>query len=78
MNKEFILDIDNLSSQIKYIASLNGLKMKDVKLAVNELFDKKDSVRNLSNKFRTKTIRVSELSEIAEILNYEIVLRSKD
>ena len=60
MNKEFILDIDNLSSQIKYIASLNGLKMKDVKLAVNELFDKKDSVRNLSNKFRTKTIRVAE------------------
>ena len=51
--------------------------MTGLKYTVNAIFDKEDSVRNLYNKIKNKTIRVSELSEIAEVLNYDIILRKK-
>ena len=60
-----------------YLAAKEGLNMTGLKYMVNAVFDKQDSVRNLYNKIKNKTLRVSELSEIAEILNYEIILRKK-
>ncbi len=48
-----------------------------LKYAVNELFGKEDSIRNLYNKMKNNRLRVSELAEIAEVLNYEIILRKK-
>lgn len=48
-----------------------------LKFSVNAIFNKADGVRNLYNKFNRKTIRVNELEEIAEVLNYEIILRKK-
>ncbi len=77
MDKEFKLDINNINTQLKYLANLEGMNMTMLKFAVNEVFDKKDSVRNLYNKMKHKTLRVSELAEIAEIMNYEIILRKK-
>ena len=77
MENEFKLDTRDICSQIKYIAAKEGLNMTGLKYAVNEIFNKEDSVRNLYNKMRTKTLRVSELSEIAEVLNYDIILRKK-
>ena len=77
MENEFKLDTKDICSQIKYLATKEGLNMTGLKYAVNEIFNKKDSVRNLYNKMRTKTLRVSELSEIAEVLNYDIILRKK-
>ena len=49
-----------------------------LKYTINAIFNKNDGVRNLYNKFTRNTIRVSELEEIAEVLNYEIVLRKKN
>lgn len=77
MEEEYKLEVDNICSQIKYLAAKEGLNMTGLKYAVNQIFDKNDSVRNLYNKIKKKTLRVSELSEIAEILNYDIVLRKK-
>lgn len=77
MENEIKLNDRNICPQIKYLANLQGLNMTLLKFAVNELFDKKDSIRNLYNKMKNKTLRVSELAEIAEILNYEIILRKK-
>ena len=77
MDKEFKIDINNINTQLKYLANLEGMNMTMLKFAVNEVFDKKDSVRNLYNKMKHKTLRVSELAEIAEIMNYEIILRKK-
>ena len=77
MDKELKLDTENIASQIKYLASAEGLNMTGLKYTVNAVFDKNDSVRNLYNKMRNNTIRVSELSEIAEVLNYDIILRKK-
>lgn len=77
MDEEFKLDMDNISSQLKYLAGRAGMNMTMLKFAVNQIFNKKDSIRNLYNKMKHKTLRVSELAEIAEILNYEIILRKK-
>lgn len=49
-----------------------------LKYSINAIFNKVDGVRNLYNKFNRKTLRVSELEEIAEVLNYEIILRKKN
>lgn len=77
MNREIKLETDKLALQIKYLAAMDGLTVKRVKELVNEKYGKCDSNNNLSNKLRNKTFRVSELAEIAEVLNYEIILRKK-
>ena len=77
MDREIILETDKLALQIKYLAAIDGLTVKRVKELVNEKYGKSDSNNNLSNKLRNKTFRVSELAEIADILNYAIILRKK-
>lgn len=78
MDREIKLETENLAQQIKYLSALEGLTVKKVKELVNEKYNKTDSNRNLSNKLRNKTFRVSELAEILDILEYEIILRKKN
>ena len=77
MEKEVKLETNNLALQIKYLSALDGLTVTKVKELVNNKYNKTDSNRNLSNKFRNKTIRVSELAEIADILGYDIYLHKR-
>ncbi len=78
MENEILLDTKNLLKQIKKVAKAEGINMTLLKYSINAIFNKVDGVRNLYNKFNRKTLRVSELEEIAEVLNYEIVLRKKN
>ena len=77
MDKEVKLETDNLALQVKYLSALEGLTVTKVKQLINEKFKKSDSIRNLSNKFHKKTIRVSEFVEIADILGYDIYLHKR-
>jgi len=77
MVKEVRIECENIAAQIKYLANLEGLSMSALKFSVNELFGKDDSIRNLYNKMKNNRLRVCELAEIAEILNYDIILRKK-
>jgi hypothetical protein len=77
MEKEVKLETENLALQIKYLSALEGLTVTKVKQLINEKYNKSDSNRNLSNKFRNKTIRVSELVEITDILGYDIYLHRR-
>ncbi len=77
MKKEHSLLTEDINSQIKFLASTRGLKLKQLKEKINKTFNKTDTINNLSTKIRTKTLRVSELAEIAEVLGYEIILREK-
>ena len=77
MNDEYKLETENLKEQIKYLSALQGITMSKLRDEVNSKFNKTDSVRNLGNKLRNKTFRVSELAEILDILGYEIILRKK-
>ena len=75
MNKEYKLETENIGSQLKFLASVRGYTMVHLKEKVNIAYGKTDSVRNLSNKIKNKTLRISELAEIASILGYEIILK---
>ena len=77
MENEILLNSENLKKQIQTIAKKEGINMTMLKVTINAIFNKADGVRNLYNKFTRKTLRVSELEEIAEVLNYEIILRKK-
>ena len=75
MEREIKLETDNLASQIKYLAALDGFTVTKVKEKVNKKYQKTDSNRNLSNKFRNKTLRVSEL-QVHKYSNTKISLLS--
>lgn len=77
MEREIKLETDNLASQIKYLADLDGFTVTKVKEKVNKKYQKTDSNRNLSNKFRNKTLRVSELVELLDILDYDIYIHKR-
>ncbi|MBR1424384.1 LLM class flavin-dependent oxidoreductase [bacterium] len=77
MEREVRLETENLALQIKYLAALNGLTVTKVKEEVNKKYNKSDSNRNLSNKFRNRTIRVSELVEILDILDYDLFIHKR-
>ena len=77
MEREIKLETDNLASQIKYLAALDGFTVTKVKEKVNIKYQKTDSNRNLSNKFRNKTLRVSELVELLDILDYDIYIHKR-
>ena len=77
MERETKLETDNLASQIKYLAALDGFTVTKVKEKVNKKYQKTDSNRNLSNKFRNKTLRVSELVELLDILDYDIYIHKR-
>lgn len=77
MEREIKLETDNLASQIKYLAALDGFTVTKVKEKVNKKYQKTDSNRNLSNKFRNKTLRVSELVELLDILDYDICIHKR-
>lgn len=77
MDSVYKLDLENLKDQIKYLGAIQGITMSRLKEEVNTKYDKTDSIRNLGNKLRNKTFRVSELAEIADILGYEIYLHKK-
>ena len=77
MEKEVKLETENLALQLNYLAALEGLTITKVKQLVNEKYNKTDSNRNLSNKLRNKTFRVSELVEIADILEFDIYLKKR-
>ncbi len=77
MEREVKLETENLALQIKYLAALEGLTVTKVKEEVNKRYNKTDSNRNLSNKFRNRTIRVSELVEILNILDYDIYIHKR-
>lgn len=77
MDREIKLETQNLALQLKYLAALEGLTITKVKALVNAKYNKTDSNRNLSNKLRNKTFRVSELAEIMDILGYDIYLKKQ-
>jgi len=71
------LETENLALQVKYLAALEGMTVTKLKEEINKKYNKTDSNRNLSNKFRTKTIRVSEINEIFDILGYDIYVHKR-
>lgn len=74
---EFKIDAKNLKNMVKSLAALQGYTFAKLKAQINEKYNKTDHSRNLIKKLDTKTIKLTEFVEVAEALNYEIILRKK-
>lgn len=77
MVNEYKLEDKNIREQIKYLSAMQGMTMLKLKEEVNKKYNKQDSIRNLGNKLRNRTFRVSELVEITDILGYDIYLHRR-
>ena len=77
MVNEYKLEENNIREQIKYLSAMQGMTMLKLKEEVNKKYNKQDSIRNLGNKLRNGTFRVSELVEITDILGYDIYLHRR-
>ncbi len=62
---------------VKIALIRSGKTMSDLVRLLNEKHGRDDTVQNLSNKLRRKSLRYNEALEIAEALGYEIQWISK-
>ena len=77
MKPEYKIEEDKIRALIKSLASMEEMTLTKLKVLVNHKFNRTDSLENLTNKLRNKTIRVTELLEISEILGYDLIIRKK-
>lgn len=77
MQQEYKIEKDNLKILIKSLTTMEDMTLTKMKILVNHKFNKTDSLENLTNKLRRKTIKVSELIEILDVLGYEAIARKK-
>ena len=77
MNFEQKLQQDNIKALVKSLSAMENMSLTKLKILINHKFNKTDSMENLSNKIRNKTIRVSELLEILDILGYDLIVKKR-
>lgn len=77
MKNEYILEKSNVRNLIKLLAAFEGKTLTRLKVDINHKFNKTDTLENLTNKLRKGTIRVNELLEIFDILEYDVLVRKK-
>ncbi|KKP38402.1 MAG: hypothetical protein UR30_C0019G0017 [Candidatus Peregrinibacteria bacterium GW2011_GWC2_33_13] len=52
--------------------------MRKLIAIINEHYNRKDTVQNLSNKLNRDSIKYKEVEEIADLLGYKIEFKPKD
>jgi len=62
----------SIKNEIKSMIYASGWNMVDIVHALNEKYNRADTIQNLSNKLSRGTLRYKEVLEIAEILGYKI------
>lgn len=77
MGIEQKINFDNVRNIIKSLSSMENMTLTKLKILINHKFNKEDTLNNLTNKIRNKTLRVTELLEIFDILGYDIIVRKK-
>lgn len=77
MKPEFIIEKENIRTLVKLLATAEGKTLTRLKVDINHKFNKTDSLENLTNKLRNKTVKLTEFLEIAEVLGYELVIKKK-
>ena len=77
MKNEYILQNENIRQMVKLLATVEGKTLTRLKGDINHKYNKTDSLENLTNKLRNKTVKVSELLEILDVLEYDLIVRKK-
>ena len=61
-----------LKDEVKVLLIKSGFTLTDLVKALNEKYNRTDSVQNLNGKLTRETLKYKEAQEISEILGYEI------
>lgn len=77
MKNEYILQNENIRQMVKLLATVEGKTLTRLKVDINHKYNKTDSLENLTNKLRNKTVKVSELLEILDVWEYDLIVRKK-
>lgn len=77
IKNEYILQNENIRQMVKLLATVEGKTLTRLKVDINHKYNKTDSLENLTNKLRNKTVKVSELLEILDVLEYDLIVRKK-
>lgn len=76
-NQEYKLEIKELKNLLKSLIAMNGLDLVKVKSKVNEKYKRTDSIHNLRRKLNGEKLHVSEMLEILDILNCDVIIKYK-
>lgn len=71
------MEKENIRTLVKLLATLEGRTLNCFKVDINHKFNKTDSLENLTNKLRNRTVKLTEFLEIAEVLGYELIVKKK-
>lgn len=77
MNFEQKLKDDNIKTLVKSLSAMEDVSLTKLKVLINHKYNKEDTLDNLMKKLRIKTIRVSELLEILDVLGYDLIVRKR-
>lgn len=77
MKQEYKMEEDKIRTLIKSLTSMEEMTLTKLKILINHKYNKTDCLENLTNKIRNKTLRVTELLEIFDILGYDLIVRKK-
>lgn len=77
MKQEYKLENDKIRALIKSLTSMEEMTLTKLKVLINHKFNKTDTLENLTNKIRNKTLRVNEILEIFDILGYDVVVKKR-
>jgi hypothetical protein len=77
MKPEYKIEENKIRVLIKSLVAMEDMTLTKLKVLINHKFNKTDSLENLTNKLRTKTVKVSELLEILDVLGYDLIVRKK-
>jgi len=61
-----------LKDEVKVLLIKSGFTLTDLVKALNEKYNRTDSVQNLNGKLTRETLKYKEAQEISAILGYEI------
>jgi hypothetical protein len=62
---------------VKLLLIKNEITMTELVNVINEKFERNDTIQNLNNKLTKETIRYTEMLELADALDYDIIWSPK-
>lgn len=77
MNFEQKIEKDNIKTLIKSLTAMQDMTLTKLKILINHKFGRTDSLDNLTKKIRSKTIKLTEVIELFDVLGYDLVVRKR-
>lgn len=77
MNFEQKINIENIRTLIKSLATMQDMTLTKLKILINHKFGKTDDLANLTKKLRNRTIKLTEIIELFDVLGYDVIIKKR-